>query len=1623
MRRWTQLAAPALACCIAMLNPAAVRADPPQPYGTHFIMLIDDSGDMASHRDRIVNEVPQILFGDKRPRTDAAARMLPVFNPQRGDVLSVAAYGITETNRRDVQCLRNGDPRNPNSFSPDDLFVWIDVRGPRTATTLSRELAAKFGEGRNGQRPDCRLRHRWSPISTASLLALTTGMNHVQPGQRFSRIVLVNVTNLLSNTNPSGEITQFARTNGTSNFELALNLTRQVQGNFYLDSPPEWLVTIDEYGGLTTGFSDASPKLRVLFTEAKAVESDADGLIDIPRRFVLDRVATSPDSVAIVTDDGRTPELVVRGGSRFKAEQVSVNGKPVPGCRDGCRYPLLELVGAGAADPKDRSLHFDDPKAIRVKAEFRYDTPVYRNLLFPIGERHIEVATKPTLTVERESVLPWIAMPILDSLWDEWFREFTLDDRTLASLWRDGDGALTQEGAVMRIRQERARIRDQGLAFGAPTSALFLLLTGSSVWSLYARRRFRPSLAWRSAGTVSIGFDAPGEAPILLGTVEVLNAAPQRPGGHTEEPHREAIARTAGWVLPDGLVVDEAAGPVIGFFAAEGSDRLEPEARQTISHGMAIALFVDPRTIRDLNVPTVGGPEEVSFTGVVDLSWNGMRRDHIGNQGLSLEIRLTIRFEPESPREPHVAFKPAANQPEFRGHKADEPPENCVLGSFHFISRASRHFALPFRDRFALRAERQDGPLPEGVAQLDRPEVTVAAMRSETRSANLWCDGTHVPNPSASDEIYRFMLSGRCAPGSEAGPHLARLRRDRRRCDATLIVADGPQRIEIAWDRLTGRPNARRLIEGGGNTPLLPLPGDRLELSCREVRFDDRSTGERLFGLEIGNSGLAGNGTVSALIDGRLTGDAAIISGLGIAPMEMVVLPFDDGRPASPQVKIEEGQPAARRTVILDTRPIRSIEGGVLDKGLVSATVTIALDVVDDRGNQTSRSLSIFVPLRLELLPSPNWLCIDFGTSAISVAHGRGDEVDVLPLQYIRQGTGDASLSNPCLADFERANVERNSRSLLPSFILCDADRRRDTTPDRPLKPGFPRFGPASLKPGDPSFISLPAPMESLRDTPGRVIYSLKSWVGLAARSVPLKDKVTFLRGGHETSGRDLPLDELVQSGFAALAEAYILPADTRPGRIVITHPNTFTPLHQGRLHRNAFAALAKRFNIPRRERITLLSESDAVAYHYCQQRRSRGDRPSGREHILVYDLGAGTLDLSVIAIDWADGRVAYPQRWQTLYRLGVPIAGNHLDGVLARLVDKSIRELLDSDPGMLDYRYPLVGKAPTPNRESDHAIASHSLWLAIREAKQGSGMGWNGTDPLRIAVAAPTLPDQWPVMLRQDSLEARNTVRDKLSRALPDDQTGFAYRVGSGTGESDRIELVLPASTVHDFGPLKEYVGFVTGDVIREALDGSGLRAEDMDTVLISGRGALWPGLADAVRSHFPGGTNIPDLNDAAAGASMKEAVVRGAIAWQGMRAPAEPPPPPRLAVMLMPHKDAVDLEQGRTISIDLGDNQYFRLVQIALKNPRPGEDLATLRRYFYIDLAASEYRVDTYWAEDRTLIVSADQTADGALVIRIGNRTRPDIFELRADGEAASDAVRPPWPIGDIVLPPIKE
>lgn len=175
------------------------------------------------------------------------------------------------------------------------------------------------------------------------------------------------------------------------------------------------------------------------------------------------------------------------------------------------------------------------------------------------------------------------------------------------------------------------------------------------------------------------------------------------------------------------------------------------------------------------------------------------------------------------------------------------------------------------------------------------------------------------------------------------------------------------------------------------------------------------------------------------------------------------------------------------------------------------------------------------------------------------------------------------------------------------------------------------------------------------------------------------------------TEAQPLRIDQLIQNVFYSLFKHFLkekvsvekLKTDLRR-QIVLTIPNTFSPLHTAKLlsflQKTVAAEDASAFN-----EIFFLSESDAVAIQYIDKWRTvNSDRQNidrfstdlEPEYLLVYDIGAGTLDLTYLKkqiVRTKDGHVK--DEVQVLGRMGKNTAGNYIDYVLARSLFEMIRE------------------------------------------------------------------------------------------------------------------------------------------------------------------------------------------------------------------------------------------------------------------------------------------------------------------------------------------------------------
>jgi hypothetical protein len=1604
----------ALLCLFTVIQsgqPARAQASgtDSQP-GVHFIVLVDDSGSIKQAQRAAMGAVlPELLYeGGANGQTFGG--MLPRFQAGRDQISLVFFTILGGTGYGGCH-----EERKRSSALPDDMFE-LEYVDTATEAGFAAALKAKVDE-------PCRFKGNLSPILTAPQLILPYIQEKLPPDRLFSRTLLVIATDNQFNTSgsPADELESFKRSpHNVEGTPTAYQLSHDVSSAFHFDFPPDmskWL------GPVYVSVGEVTP-LR-----------SPDAALSYQRKVQLDRQAESSDRLRLV------PEIPFTGDLRFltspskddayrfrplrlRLSFQDANGAPwklgrattlgdfsfdIADCRppacveeaDRVTVPLFEPGGKNitiAADDPDLT-----PGRLRFIAGLRYQSRVYDHIYVETSPQEIEIAPTPPL------VIPGVFGVFPDT---------RLDNAELASLWSpDADDLTSQSEANERLLARR----NQRWALAAVALALLVAAVIFYLYRTRYKRAFDPQFDWQSAAEVAVDFNRPAASRLLAGTFEVVNRGEVpwfgRLWGNEEQPTRDAVITLAYDIAhsASGLKISE--GPVLGFVGTqqEGSG-LGLSTEEAVSHGKKLFVFLAAEAILDYVPPTETAPDGAEFRIPINVKmmWgarNGARavggspRERLrrwlrveDSGEYEREVQCSFMLKPEEARKPVVTYAAAPKRLDFK--KGDK----LRVGNFVFRSNADHAYARPFAwGDYSVQTYRGTMALGGEPLALSPKRVTVPPRETVEVPALIECDGRMVPNPDPVSDTYTFKLSGDFDASSSPGQYAAVLYRDPTRAEVVLKVLFPTPAREIFW---TPADELRQRVLGPDGTGAgeIPAEGGQIRLDAQQIEFDDSSGRYDLLRLEVGNSASAGRGFVEAEVTADLVCDdetrGAIHVEEGRSLGELLgIYNFDS--PTSERLRVESGEPPQTRSVKITPSLITRIEGAFVPSESLRAVVEVRVFVRTDSGEESRRELSAVIPFRLERLPGPNWLCVDYGTSAIAAAFGTGGEEQMLPipLQDIR-GPDPRSY-----ADYDKNNIEKGSRFLLPSWVICDADMRGENGQGmfKTKRRGFPGYVPASLRPGDPTFVGLPATDYQFVSNPKRIIYSIKSWLGKSAENIPLHTQIQYEEDGHLVTRNVVPLEKVIESSFAALIEAYLLAEGERRYRadqIIICHPNTFTRHHREKLQRIAFRAFSARFEVESSARVHLISESDAAAYFHCVTQMRKSPR-SGTERLLVYDFGAGTLDLSLIRIEWEKEPICHVADWEVLGRIGVPVAGNYIDEILARLIDRLLREHpACGEGGPLRYVFPVV--AMDPNRDekgTTHEEAVMRLWRDIRDAKHE----WNGDQPFNVRVGAVSALTG--VVGRRLIGEAGELL-PQLPSAPPDGEVGF-WSDGEG------IYLSIPKGEIHDNDRMKEFQRFATETVIDELLGAAKVKAGEIDTILVTGRGALWPGLRDRVWRKFPQAYS-PSLSPE----EMKRAVVEGAIARQDLKLEFKEFEygtrfRPRLGV-LFNHNEDIFTEERWGEPVPLIRSPDFRLVQVNLANPNPREDMKSLRKHFYIDLDAQRYT-----SRERQVYIRRGEERDGRFELFIDDGKNPprSVFGEARSSQTVTD---PPWPVGRFLLGP---
>ena len=308
------------------------------------------------------------------------------------------------------------------------------------------------------------------------------------------------------------------------------------------------------------------------------------------------------------------------------------------------------------------------------------------------------------------------------------------------------------------------------------------------------------------------------------------------------------------------------------------------------------------------------------------------------------------------------------------------------------------------------------------------------------------------------------------------------------------------------------------------------------------------------------------------------------------------------------------------------------------------------------------------IAFNVEKNPGSYWLAVDYGTSACAAAFGDDDKVEEVlidlqkPLKKYIHGT-----------KYIPEYIEEYGTNYLASTITLKEGKTIEN----------PEYG--------ENLVHL-SPTKEDNNYP---IPYLKSLIGM--ENLPnfngLFDDFEYEDTGNQVSFNKKPpkVEKIVTASYYSLLSHFVqeqvheaLEKSKKDrnelNKIIFTVPNSFTPKHITHIKH---ILSNQRFSYFKKEHTTFLSESDAIACYYVHNNRKEitEKRATNEEHVLVYDMGAGTLDLTYFKVQTGTKK----KKVKILGKLGKTTAGNYLDYLLAKSIYDEHEELFQFDPTLHD--------------------------------------------------------------------------------------------------------------------------------------------------------------------------------------------------------------------------------------------------------------------------------------------------------------------------------------------------
>ena len=396
-------------------------------------------------------------------------------------------------------------------------------------------------------------------------------------------------------------------------------------------------------------------------------------------------------------------------------------------------------------------------------------------------------------------------------------------------------------------------------------------------------------------------------------------------------------------------------------------------------------------------------------------------------------------------------------------------------------------------------------------------------------------------------------------------------------------------------------------------------------------------------------------------------------------------------------------------SLTFNPQDIERIEWDSPDFFLFSIICNIDFSYIENRDGISndmleSKSFHLTLEQRVYQEPNPEWLCVDYGSSAIvSVYNGNLIELHSQKTRLINR---DAQYKK-----FSDDEFEKDSDYFLSSDILLHEISPQENTDGLYESSLSSEQKTAGLY--SDLAVCLSPTSSMIRNQYAYQLPCLKMLVGRESLPDNPNYNIHYYyntpNGVERSQAKDVPIDNqaslqsvinVFRESYHVLFRYFILPEVKdldRLNKLVLTYPNTYTPMHLSVIRqvvRQVLPSIRVDQNCLR-----FVSESDAVAAYYMRhwnEYHAKNADINQNENVLVFDMGAGTLDVTLLQKHSANGH----HELRIIGKLGTCKAGNYLDYIIAKIICEKLK------------LNPLIISTDNPQSEINNSI---SLKLSIK--------------------------------------------------------------------------------------------------------------------------------------------------------------------------------------------------------------------------------------------------------------------------------------------------------------------